>query len=183
MRSPRLDPVRSPSPPAIAAPTRAPAELARTAHELRARPHVDALHRRPRARRAAGPAPPPTRILGIRGRETAGSSEEIQHICQADDARQTAGHVRTGEHAGADCRPGHAFAAGEGARCASGPLVVAVRGGWWAERRYMMCRSGRGWDAAGGRRSVDDPHAMRSRGTEFGDGVSEGAEGCDLGGI
>ena len=44
-----------------------------------------------------------------------------------------------------------------------------------------MVRDAGGWrDAAGGRGGVDDPHAVRAGRAEFGDGVSEGAEGCDL---
>ena len=56
-----------------------------------------------------------------------------------------------------------------------------MRRRWWTEGWDVVVRGS--WarrHAGGGRRCVDNPHAVRAGGAELGDGVSEGGEGRDV---
>nr|POE93285.1 hypothetical protein CFP56_19297 [Quercus suber] len=160
----------------------AAAQLAARAHQVGAA--LQPLQVGARAAGAAAPAPAP-HLLGIPGRQAADAGQEVEHVRQADDAREPTGHAgpRQLRGADADARVCARVRRAQGGLVADGAVAgVRLGGGRRGEGRHRVAAvdAGARGHAAGRGGGVDDPHAVGAGGAEFGDGVREGAEGGDV---
>jgi hypothetical protein len=130
-----------------------------------------AVHAASEARTAAA-APGAPCLVGVMWTQTASARKEVENVGQTHDARQPARHAGHGggRQRAAAARTQWRVRRRRGAAC--------ERAKGWRERGW--CEGGGGGTRGRGRRFVDDPHAVRARGDELGNGVRERREWVDV---